>query len=303
MDINYAEKIKRLRLQKNMTQKDLAKEICSQGLISKIEKNEVDSDIKILHKIAQKLNVTVGYLIGEVDDVGQNITSAIPKFQQKINTFIEEERYLALEHYFKEVVNDASFSPISSTYKLWIESIILANNYNLIEEAIANCEQAISILENKNRPELGDLELHINLLNSVADYYFSFENYNEAIDYFEKALKLVENKANFLHYQIKILFGLARSNSYLLKIMESNFYAENAVHLSAQTKDLQRIDSLYLLLADNAIIADDFTKAADFCNKAQLIAEIKENNFLIPYINRTYAKLQLKIKDPQKNNK
>lgn len=120
MDINYAEKIKKLRLQKNMTQKDLAKDIRSQGLISKIEKNEVDSDIKILHKIAQKLDVTVGYLIGEVDDDGQNITSAIPKFQQKINTFIEEKRYLALEHYFKEVVNDASFSPISSTYKLWI---------------------------------------------------------------------------------------------------------------------------------------------------------------------------------------
>nr|WP_276934590.1 helix-turn-helix transcriptional regulator [Globicatella sulfidifaciens] len=153
MDINYAEKIKKLRLQKNMTQKDLAKDICSQGLISKIEKNEVDSDIKILHKIAQKLDVTVGYLIGEVDDVGQNITAAIPKFQQKINTFIEEKRYLALEHYFKEVVNDAIFSPISSTYKLWIDSIILANNYNLIEEAIANCEQAIRILENKNRPE------------------------------------------------------------------------------------------------------------------------------------------------------
>ncbi|WP_446455947.1 helix-turn-helix domain-containing protein [Tuanshanicoccus lijuaniae] len=40
MKANIAERIKTLRKKKNMTQKDLAEGICSQGLISKIEKTK-----------------------------------------------------------------------------------------------------------------------------------------------------------------------------------------------------------------------------------------------------------------------
>lgn len=297
MDVNYSEKIKQLRLQKNMTQKDLANGICSQGLISKIEKNEVDSDIKILSKIADRLEVSVGYLIGEVDETGNNVISPLPEYQSRIRELVEKNEYISLENYFKGISKDTAYLPTDSAYRLWVEAIIKAKNYNMIDDAIQTCEDALAILDAKKRPESGDLELRIDLLNLIANQYATQENPNEAIEYYSKALKLVENKANFLASQIKVLYGLARANSQLLNMLDSNFFAEQALHLSAKTKDLQHIDSLYLLLAENAIFTDDFESAEENAKRAQLIAEIKENTFLIPYINRTFAKLQLKLKN------
>lgn len=66
MDINIGEKIKQLRKEREMSISDLAKKAeLSSGLISQIERNIVTPSIVSLWKIAQSLEVTVGYFFDE----------------------------------------------------------------------------------------------------------------------------------------------------------------------------------------------------------------------------------------------
>lgn len=66
MDINIGEKIKQLRKERDMNISDLAQKAeLSSGLISQIERNIVTPSIVSLWKIAQSLEVTVGYFFDE----------------------------------------------------------------------------------------------------------------------------------------------------------------------------------------------------------------------------------------------
>jgi len=75
MDINIGEKIKKLRKEKEMSIAELAnKSDLSSSLISQIERNMVTPSIVSLWKIAQSLEVSVGYFFDEeVKDIANPI--------------------------------------------------------------------------------------------------------------------------------------------------------------------------------------------------------------------------------------
>lgn len=77
MEINVGEKIKELRKEKGMSIADLAnKSELSPSLISQIERNMVTPSIASLWKIAQSLQVSVGYFF---DEETKDITNPVVK--------------------------------------------------------------------------------------------------------------------------------------------------------------------------------------------------------------------------------
>ncbi|WP_406686207.1 helix-turn-helix domain-containing protein, partial [Rossellomorea vietnamensis] len=54
-------KIKELRQEVNITQGELAEGICTQALISRIEKGETDPNATALYQISKRLGVDVNY--------------------------------------------------------------------------------------------------------------------------------------------------------------------------------------------------------------------------------------------------
>ena len=81
MEINIGEKIKELRKEKGMSIADLAnKSELSPSLISQIERNMVTPSIVSLWKIAQSLQVSVGYFF---DEEPKDITNPVVKKNQR----------------------------------------------------------------------------------------------------------------------------------------------------------------------------------------------------------------------------
>lgn len=81
-------KLKELRLQNNLTQKDIAKEIdTTQFTYSNYENEKTEPSIKILCKLADYYNVSLDYLVGRhfKDDLG----------------FIEPEDYAYIKHFLE----------------------------------------------------------------------------------------------------------------------------------------------------------------------------------------------------------
>lgn len=66
------DKIKNLRTDKGMFQKDLAEKVgCSVQAISSYEKGQKKPKVETLEKIASALNVTTDYLIGNEDTISK----------------------------------------------------------------------------------------------------------------------------------------------------------------------------------------------------------------------------------------
>lgn len=81
MEINIGEKIKELRKEKGMSIAELAnKAELSPGLISQIERNMVTPSIVSLWKIAQSLQVSIGYFF---DEETKDITNPVVKKRER----------------------------------------------------------------------------------------------------------------------------------------------------------------------------------------------------------------------------
>ena len=68
MNINIGEKIKNIRCAKMMTQQELAGEFITRNMLSSIENGKASPSLETLMNIADRLSVSVSYLISEEDD-------------------------------------------------------------------------------------------------------------------------------------------------------------------------------------------------------------------------------------------
>lgn len=66
--MNIGEKIKKLRLEKFMTQAELAGNQITRNMLSLIEKGKADPSLQTLLYLADKLNVSAGYLLAEEEE-------------------------------------------------------------------------------------------------------------------------------------------------------------------------------------------------------------------------------------------
>jgi transcriptional regulator with XRE-family HTH domain len=65
----FAERLRSLRVEKNLTQKDLARVLglCSKSAITNYESNDREPDYEMLTKIAKYFDVSTDYLLGVQD--------------------------------------------------------------------------------------------------------------------------------------------------------------------------------------------------------------------------------------------
>ncbi len=65
------EKIKELRLAKNMSQKELAEVLdCNQTAVGKYERGQLEPNITTLNQLADFFGCSIDYLVGREDDFG-----------------------------------------------------------------------------------------------------------------------------------------------------------------------------------------------------------------------------------------
>lgn len=289
MKMDYAHLIKELRFKKNMTQVELAKGICSQALISKIEKNDIDPDIVILSKIANKLDVTVGYLIGEVD---KNDAYVSLDYKEHVTTLLDDLKFFELENYIQNEKSSevqALFS--NKPYHLWLKAIILTNNYNQIDQAIELLNQALDLIAKEKKPSKDSIETKLEIQNTLANYYSLLKESKKAEEFFQVCLDTSELGIIDPKLKVKVLYGVARFYALHKDLINSTFYAQKAIQISTENKNFYLLEYLYLLIADNCINTEDFADADQALIKSRLIAEIKNNTVLKPYIERTAKQL------------
>lgn len=273
--------IKKLRIEKNMTQYDLAEGICSQGMVSKIEKKLIHPDIDLILKIADKLDCTVSQLLGEESTDKQDFT------MDRIHRAINQRDYnLIAEELQTESMNN--LKKTNFPLYTWIKSIVTAQVDGKVELANKSLLDVLPSLEENNKE---NIQLKLNILNALSSNYQQLNDLDNALKYLHEAIPLLDYTFIDIILKEKIYFSLARCNSLLEDYEQALFYAQKAIQLAVVENSLHLLDDLYLLLTDTYLKLVMLEKAEDALRKATLLIDIKNSRHLLPYLERAEISL------------
>ncbi|MBR7928207.1 helix-turn-helix transcriptional regulator [Aerococcaceae bacterium zg-ZUI334] len=269
----YARKIRQYRVTQGLNQLDLAVDICSQGMISRIESGQVSPDIDTLIKIAKRLNTTVTDLIDENVDV--NLSK-----MQMINYFTEKRDYFALSQYFNETGDEIMRDSLDPAYYYWIKAVISETVYKDVQESIDYLEKSLEALEQ----DTSSIDLKIKVFNSLANQYIQMAAYEKAQEVLIAAKPFFESTQVSVKNKQKILYTQALNTCHLKDYEEAVLQAKIAVSFAMSKDSIFLVDDLYLVITDAYLGLGKVEAAREYLSKADYIAKMKNNTALYPYL-------------------
>ncbi|WP_157796587.1 helix-turn-helix domain-containing protein [Bacillus sp. FJAT-45037] len=287
MENNIGGNIKKRRLELGLTQKDLASGICTQAQISNIEKGSLNPSCTVLFEISKKLLVDMNYFF----ELNPNKPSDhFNEIQNMIKQLKSQRNYTSIKYIVENEleVNRHRFSPYEQRFLLWNRGIsvyYLSNNFEesirLLEELIIESTTFLDILQN------------INIKTSIAIIHQEEKLFSKAYDLFKEAWEQLLTLENIGDYQteIKILFGLSQTLSYLEKYYESKVYCLKAISICVKKDTLYLLADSYYQVGYNLIKLNKKEEGLTNIQTALSIYKVQGNNNMINIVNEQLEKL------------
>lgn len=231
--ISIGDRVQERRKGLKMSQQALAKDICAQAMVSKIERNEISPSMNIMHQIAERLDVTLSYFYGE-ESTKDEKEERIDELKMQIRERLKRRDYEAISFLMegnKEVVQTI-VKEEDRTFFDWIQVILDYYIYENIQEAFA---QLAAIQYSDISPSLA-----VEITQSVGTLYYEQKEYNKAIDYFARAEEALSKKVDI---QVKAKLYL----NYALSLSAKEEYKSALERIILGMDLLIENDSLYLL--------------------------------------------------------
>ena len=226
--LSTGEKIKRCRVYKGITLKELCGDKISISKMSCIENGKIKADKESLKYIAEKLEVDYEYLVRDVyEQIKYNIED-IKSSDYSIDKLEEIINY-NLEYSFKYQFNDLSLDLTHTLFQLYMDN----NKFENIHGLIAKYYDLYKTIETN--------EETIIYYNDIATFFMKTEEYHEAISYFSRVIDIYKN--NDIKDKTKYIYAC--------------FY-EGICY-----KNIKMVDKAYECLSEILIFDDIFTGDKD----------------------------------------
>lgn len=141
-----ATRLKNKRKELKLSQKELAKGICEQGQISRMEQGKYSPGSELLFQLSKRLKVSMNYFFEETE---VSSLENIDKFKELSKKFLDEREYESL-HYIYELEKSkrARLSAKDQIYLDWIDTLVQFHYLNHQTEAVAKLEKILLSLKN-----------------------------------------------------------------------------------------------------------------------------------------------------------
>lgn len=229
-------KIKKRRKELGFSQKDLAKDICTQGIISKIERNELNPSEELLSKITERLNI---------DNDELRISEVVFNRQEEINTLKD----MAIEFHRKKEYHSIP-TLISQNKELVSESIKHSNYYEIFFKWLkaelmyhlkGKPKEAIKILSDlRIEDEDIDEELKAHVMISLGVMHYVIRENDLSIELYRKAEEYINES---LHFKTQVRFFY----DFSLVLTRKKLYNKALLNCTEAIDLLVKNESIYLL--------------------------------------------------------
>lgn len=150
MNYNIGKKIRDLRKYLHITQAELAHNICSQAMISKIEKHEeIYPSAELLYQLSQRLGVPIEYFFQENEMLNISYVNDVCDHLHDLIQFKKyEEAYQIVKN---ELKNPQFQEPHLQRYLLWRKAICVCYIEKDVESALIIIDDALTLSKTTNK--------------------------------------------------------------------------------------------------------------------------------------------------------
>lgn len=276
------QRIRELRKSIGLSQEELARDICTQAQISKIEKGDVYPYANTLYLISQKLGVDVNYFfeIGStprldyVSEVARQLMLARRNFKYQ-----EMERIVKAEQHNPLFIQNTRNRQLILWHKGIYEHVLYGN----VEKALELLNEAIDTTHKLDKVWS---EKEIEILLTIGVVYFEEENYNEALITYLKAKKYLvqlpfHNDNTLLP---RLYYSIARVYTRMLNYNESIVYCKQAIKWCLEKDNLFTLGELHYQISYNYEMLHNYPSAKTYLERAITIFELQQDEKYLVFI-------------------
>jgi transcriptional regulator with XRE-family HTH domain len=229
--------IREIRISLNMSQQELARDICTQGNLSRIEKGEIIPNAALLYELSQRLNVEISYFFKRIASTRNDYTEETCKLIRKL---IRERDYLQLKEIIGREKRNPQFQHFPHRQFLqWHEGIVAYYVDRDLDKALDLLHDAIQYESSSKFYTKQQIEI----MNSIGILHYEEQSFLKSIEIYEKCLRMISHSPLFDDYVIKTRIHYNISKSYY----KSGHDQESLVHTRKGIQICLANESLYLL--------------------------------------------------------
>jgi transcriptional regulator with XRE-family HTH domain len=286
-------KIRELRKVVGITQGDLAEGICTQALISRIEKGDIYPSATALYQISVKLGVDVNYFF----EIGTT-----PRLDY-IREVEKQLRYLRVYRKYEEMMDLIKTEEKNPLFYKDNESLqLLYWHKGIYQYEVKNdSEAAFSLLHEANQltahQKKAMSEREMQILASIGAINFSIHHYGEALHYYKQVETAMKTTGQLQDKSIKtkLFYNIARVLTRLGELEESTTYCHEAIKWCFEEELLWGLGELHYQIGYNYELESDYDKALPYFHRALFMFELRNDetyiSFLAPKIDEMAKRL------------
>ncbi|WP_282138623.1 helix-turn-helix domain-containing protein [Rossellomorea aquimaris] len=288
-------KIKELRKVVGLTQGELADGICTQALISRIEKGDIYPSATSLYQISKKLGVDVNYFFEIATTPRLEYVKEVERQLKKLRVKLKYDEII-------EIVQTEEKNPLflkdETNLQLlyWHRGIYVNEVDQNKEEALSILEKALSLTYNKKKAMS---EREMNIFISMGILEFSRHNYDRAIEIYQGVNDALTYNDQLHDKSIKtrLLYNIARVLTRLGNYHESIQYCEEGIRWIIQEENLYGFAQLNYHIGYNLELQERYQEALPYLDKAAMLFDIQYNPKLSNFIKGNIEKIKEKIEN------
>lgn len=259
---------KSYRLERQLSQKEVSQGICTQAIVSKIEKGETTPSVEIFFKLAKRLDIPEGAILDLFDYHHQYKINRV--YTEAVKEAVYKGDYVTV-YQLLETTKTLTLSPLEQLYFRWLTGVLKQILFNQYEESIAILT---SLLE-----EVTEGEFHYLVRHSLAVIYMEVEQYQASkaiIESIGESYRLFSDEK----FKWKCLYTKARLH-YLSKEYDVGLQVtSSAIKESIEAGSLYLIANFYYL--EGAILSELalFEDALISFDKADFFYDLENNDYM-----------------------
>ncbi|GEK90225.1 Tetratricopeptide repeat-containing protein [Alkalibacterium putridalgicola] len=257
--------IKKMRKDLDLTQAQLAENICAQTMISKIENNEITPNNRILEKLSKKLNVDLIDLIDREKE--KNADEKTKNLKDMIDISLIKRDYEMINLIIQS--NIETIEENNSPYFRWIRGLL----YYYKED---NPKKAIQEFNKLDTTDLS-ADFTVDVLCSIGIVYYETENLEKACKYFDMGLNWFSNKIE-TRSKVKLLLNYSLCLESLDKDKKALDLIFQGIELSKKNSSIFGLGDLYYHKGYMMNKLKQYEEAIKSYKIANSLFEIQENS-------------------------
>ena len=312
--LSLGEKIKKLRKEQNMTLKELAGDRITAAQISHIERDKSHTSYELLEYLADKLGVSVDYLLETKEMQSKKITDNLilkseiyikcddlEKAEEQINEIIEICReYKLTENYGKcnnllaeinckrEDYSSAVYYYEKALYyfiknedkdDIYNSYVNIGNIYMLdkfYKGALTHFMFAKEILDESN---IEDADIYKELYSKISECYMKLNQPQKALDFMEKIDRM--DNEDCIKEEVGILVLKAKNLLSVGKYAESKECFNKALEIIEKEENKSRLAKVYLTMSKIYSEMGDIDKHLEYSQKVYDLTKRDENQYMM----------------------